>query len=167
MSDHLHTDLLRGTKLAPKGELPDAAFEDPEEILKARSLVFSESNTEGKLFLGLIGAEVHKETLPNGRIVRHATGGHAVGYGDDKGSGSGSEPKTIDRRNLMTDTQPNPPTHRAKIARGYGGTRTYETIGAAWINHEDGSVFVKLTGKQIVEDGFNLYPIEAKAEDSA
>lgn len=67
----------------------------------------------------------------------------------------------------MTDTQPNPPTHRAKIARGYGGTRTYEQIGVAWLHHEDSSVYVKLTGRQLVEDGFHLFPIEAKADESA
>lgn len=52
------------------------------------------------------------------------------------------------------------PTHRAKIRHGQGRSVSYEQIGVAWMNDEDGSVYIKLTGKQIVEDGFSLYPIE-------
>ncbi|MCB1096084.1 MAG: type IV secretory system conjugative DNA transfer family protein [Verrucomicrobiae bacterium] len=86
MSVHLHTGLRRGSKNATdtEGELENASFEDPAEILKAGSLAFSDANPEGRIFLGLIGAEVHRETLPSGRVSRYAVGGRAVGFADDR-----------------------------------------------------------------------------------
>ncbi|WP_035484551.1 hypothetical protein [Geminicoccus roseus] len=51
------------------------------------------------------------------------------------------------------------PTHLAKIRRVEGRKTTFERIGAAWLA-EDGSVYVKLHGTQIVTDGFNLYPVD-------
>lgn len=57
----------------------------------------------------------------------------------------------------------NKPTHRAKVKYGHGKHATYEQIGVAWLNSENGSVYVRLAGKQIVEDGFSLYPIEDNA----
>ncbi len=51
------------------------------------------------------------------------------------------------------------PTHLAKLRRAEGGRTTFERIGAAWLA-EDGSVYVKLHGTQIVSDGFTLYPID-------
>jgi len=54
---------------------------------------------------------------------------------------------------------PNQPTHLAKIRKGEGDGATFERIGAAWAK-EDGSIFVRLYGTQIVSDGFALYPVE-------
>lgn len=52
-----------------------------------------------------------------------------------------------------------PPTHIAKVRNGTGDRATYERIGVAWAK-EDGSVYVRLYGTQIVASGFALYPAE-------
>lgn len=59
------------------------------------------------------------------------------------------------------DTKPsgNPPTHVAKIRTGQGENVSFERIGVAWAK-DDGSLFVRLSGTQIVSDGFALYPVE-------
>lgn len=56
----------------------------------------------------------------------------------------------------------NLPTHVAKTRIGYGKKASYERIGVAWIN-ENGSVYVKLYGTQVVSN-FTLYEIEAADE---
>jgi hypothetical protein len=53
----------------------------------------------------------------------------------------------------------NPPTHVAKIRSGQGENASFERIGVAWAK-EDGSLFVRLSGTQIVSEGFALYPLE-------
>ena len=53
----------------------------------------------------------------------------------------------------------NKPTHVVKVRDGHGRKATYERIGVAWLNEETGSLWVKLHGTQIVEDGFSIYPI--------
>ena len=53
----------------------------------------------------------------------------------------------------------NSPTHVVKIRNGQGENASFERIGAAWAK-EDGSIFVRLSGTQIVSEGFALYPIE-------
>lgn len=53
----------------------------------------------------------------------------------------------------------NKPTHQVKVRHGQGRTAYYEKIGAAWIN-DDGSIFVKLVGTQVVSEPFTLYPID-------
>ena len=66
----------------------------------------------------------------------------------------------MDNGTQKDDLQKNKPTHTAKIRYGRGRNAIYERIGVAWVNQEDGSVFVKLAGKQVVDAGFMLYPIE-------
>lgn len=53
----------------------------------------------------------------------------------------------------------NPPTHTAKLRHGSGDTATYERIGAGWMK-EDGSLYVRLLGVQVVSEGFTLYPVD-------
>jgi hypothetical protein len=53
----------------------------------------------------------------------------------------------------------NLPNFYAKMRNGYGKKATYERIGAAW-RTEDGSIYVKLAGKQVVDQGFTLYAVE-------
>jgi hypothetical protein len=53
----------------------------------------------------------------------------------------------------------NPPTHVAKVRNGQGDNASFERIGVAW-EKEDGSLYVRLHGTQIVSHGFALYPIE-------
>src|ERR1700674_1885173 len=61
------------------------------------------------------------------------------------------------------------PTHVAKVRHGYGKKTTYERIGVAWRN-DDGSLYVKLSGTQVVSD-LTLYELEDKdagvAEEAA
>ena len=55
------------------------------------------------------------------------------------------------------------PKFVVKMRDGYGKHATYERIGVAWEN-EDGSLYVKLHGTQIVERGFTLYAMPQPAE---
>ncbi|WP_152048838.1 hypothetical protein [Aureimonas psammosilenae] len=55
--------------------------------------------------------------------------------------------------------QPTQPTHEVKQARWIGEKKTYDRIGAAW-QREDGSIYIRLVGTQIVSEGFTLYPVE-------
>ncbi len=50
----------------------------------------------------------------------------------------------------------NQPTHIAKMRRGDGDNATFERIGVAW-QKDDGSIYVRLHGTQIVSEGFTLY----------
>ncbi len=59
----------------------------------------------------------------------------------------------------------NPPTHVAKVRHGMGDQARYEQIGAAWVN-EDGSLYVKLHGTQLVSN-FALYEVKATEEAAA
>lgn len=60
----------------------------------------------------------------------------------------------------------NPPTHVAKVRKGFGKNATYERIGVAWVK-EDGSLYVKLNGTQVVS-GFALYALPpAEGRDGA
>ncbi len=52
------------------------------------------------------------------------------------------------------------PTHVAKVRHGYGKKATYERIGVAWRN-DDGSLYVKLSGTQVVS-ALTLYELEEK-----
>ena len=62
----------------------------------------------------------------------------------------------------MENGSTNKPTHVAKIRDGHGKKASYERIGVAWENPENGSFYIKLHGTQIVDQGFSLYPIEVR-----
>ncbi|MCP1551677.1 MULTISPECIES: hypothetical protein [Methylorubrum] len=51
------------------------------------------------------------------------------------------------------------PTHDVKVKRTNGEHTSWERIGAGW-QRDDGSVYVRLIGTQIVSDGFTIYPVE-------
>jgi hypothetical protein len=53
----------------------------------------------------------------------------------------------------------NQPNYVAKLRHGFGKKATYERIGVAWLN-EDGAIYVKLSGTQVVSSGFTLYQVE-------
>ena len=53
----------------------------------------------------------------------------------------------------------NKPNFYAKVRHGFGKKATYEQIGAAWLT-EDGAIYVKLAGTQVVSQGFTLYAVE-------
>ena len=58
---------------------------------------------------------------------------------------------------------PKLPTHVAKVRHGYGKKATYERIGVAWRN-DDGSLYVKLSGTQVVS-ALTLYELEANTQE--
>ena len=60
---------------------------------------------------------------------------------------------------------PKLPTHVAKVRHGYGKKATYERIGVAWRN-DDGSLYVKLSGTQVVS-ALTLYELEANTQEDA
>lgn len=52
------------------------------------------------------------------------------------------------------------PTHVVKMLRVEGPDRsTFERIGVGW-QREDGSIYVRLAGTQIVSDGFTIYTLD-------
>lgn len=57
------------------------------------------------------------------------------------------------------ETESNLPKFVVKMRDGYGKNASYERIGVAWEN-EDGSLYVKLHGKQIIDRGFTLYEMQ-------
>ncbi|MEQ8694481.1 MAG: hypothetical protein RIC85_04035 [Gammaproteobacteria bacterium] len=61
--------------------------------------------------------------------------------------------------------QNNKPTMIAKQRVGFGKNATYERLGVAWTN-DDGSLYVKFHGTQIVNGAFVLYPVENDNETS-
>ena len=60
---------------------------------------------------------------------------------------------------------PKLPTHVAKVRHGYGKKATYERIGVAWRN-DDGSLYLKLSGTQVVS-ALTLYELEGDKEEAA
>jgi len=71
--------------------------------------------------------------------------------------------KTSARSN---DKQPALPTHIAKLRYGYGKRATYERVGVMFTN-ADGSFYLKLTGKQLIDKGIFLYELKDKQEEAA
>lgn len=51
------------------------------------------------------------------------------------------------------------PTHDVKVKRTSGEHTSWERIGAGW-ERDDGSVYVRLIGTQIIAEGFTIYPVE-------
>ena len=62
----------------------------------------------------------------------------------------------------MTTESNNKPTHIAKTRIGYGKNARYEHVGAAWVNPEDDTVYVKLHGTQIIDTPITCYPVKSE-----
>ncbi|MFF9554113.1 hypothetical protein [Methylobacterium fujisawaense] len=54
------------------------------------------------------------------------------------------------------------PTHDVSVKRSTGDGTRYERIGAGW-QRDDGSIYVRLIGTQLVTEGFTLYAIDEAA----
>jgi len=67
--------------------------------------------------------------------------------------------------NARGNDKPKLPTHVAKVRHGYGKKATYERIGVAWRN-DDGSLYVKLAGTQLVS-ALTLYELEDNKDATA
>lgn len=82
-ADHpVFTGIRRGI-----GGQPTAAvqrFPTPNDLAADGSLRFRVPNEDGKIFLGVIDAEIREKKLPDGRVVRAAMGGHPIGFADDR-----------------------------------------------------------------------------------
>ncbi|MEW8333894.1 MAG: hypothetical protein AB2692_23390 [Candidatus Thiodiazotropha sp.] len=55
------------------------------------------------------------------------------------------------------------PTHFVSQKIGRGKHVEFETLGAAW-ERDDGSLYIKLHGTQIIEGGFYVFPVKADQE---
>lgn len=84
MAEVLHTDFPRGSTESGMAAGPSAAFQPEAHIAQTASLQFRSPNEVGCIFLGVAGAGVEKNRLPDGRIERHALGGQAIGVPDDR-----------------------------------------------------------------------------------
>ena len=58
------------------------------------------------------------------------------------------------------------PTHTLRKKVGYGKNTDFETIGAAWVR-EDGGLYIKLHGTQIIDGGFYAFPIKDAATEES
>jgi len=59
----------------------------------------------------------------------------------------------------------NKPTHYVRTMTGYGKDKSFETIGAAWIDFDENNIYVKLHGTQVVDRGFYILPNNASVND--
>lgn len=64
--------------------------------------------------------------------------------------------ETTQAENTVKNDNSNQPKYAVKVREGHGRNAKYERIGVAWEN-KDGSIYVKLHGKQIVDQAFTLY----------
>ncbi|RCK43662.1 hypothetical protein TH25_21155 [Thalassospira profundimaris] len=60
--------------------------------------------------------------------------------------------------NQPVEKATNKPAMIAKQRVGRGKNATYERLGVAWLN-DDGSIYIKVHGTQVITGGFVLYPI--------
>lgn len=67
---------------------------------------------------------------------------------------------TYNNQNSNKGGDRNPPTHVIKARTGTGQKASYERLGAAWLNPEDGSLYIRLHGTQIIKGGFTAYPLD-------
>lgn len=78
----------RGDPDSTSSVLPNDHFQQEQAVLNAPSLRFSDTNVEGKIFLGLAAASVVVDAdlphLSDGRKNRYAVGGIPIGIGDDR-----------------------------------------------------------------------------------
>lgn len=59
----------------------------------------------------------------------------------------------------INEKQTSKPTHSIR-RKFWNGKRTdFETLGVAW-ERDDGGLYIKLHGKQIIESGFYAFPIK-------
>lgn len=65
------------------------------------------------------------------------------------------------------NNEPKLPTHVAKVVRkDWGKKATYDRIGVLFKN-DDGSFYLKLYGKQLIDSGIYLYEIKDKKDAAA
>lgn len=58
------------------------------------------------------------------------------------------------------------PSHVVKTRIGYGDNVRFMRLGLAYERPEGKGLYVRLTGKQVIDNGFYLFPIEEKSADT-
>lgn len=84
--DQSEHPLFAGIRRGVGGQ-PTAAvqrFPTPGELAANEALRFRVPNDDGKIFLGVIDAQIRESKLPGGGTARAAVGGHAIGFADDR-----------------------------------------------------------------------------------
>ena len=81
----LHDRFPRGHGRDEMPTGPNSTFMLSGNVLRAQSLRFHPRNPEGRVFLGVLNADVREEVDPaSGQTLRHAVGGTPIGVGDDR-----------------------------------------------------------------------------------
>lgn len=84
MTDQLLGGFLRGTG-ADAAHAPDSSFVNGASVAAAPGLRFAWPNTDGKIFLGVVGGNVEREDYPDRSLKqRFVTGGVKIGIRDDR-----------------------------------------------------------------------------------
>lgn len=52
------------------------------------------------------------------------------------------------------------PNYIAKRQDGYGKNVSFTRVGAAWNREDNGSIYIKFHGTQIIDDPVYLFPVE-------
>lgn len=58
------------------------------------------------------------------------------------------------------------PTHTLRKKVGYGKQTVFETIGVAW-EREEGGLYIKPYGTQIIDGGFYAFPNKGHTEEDS
>jgi hypothetical protein len=81
-----------------------------------------------------------------------------------------NEPARNQRRKTMSTTQENTrnpkPDFIAKTRDGHGKNASFDQVGVAW-SREDGSIYFKPYGKQVIEAPIYLFKVDRKNEGTA
>lgn len=56
------------------------------------------------------------------------------------------------------------PDRIVRVKHGSGRNASFETIGAAW-SQESGAEYVKLHGKQVIDQGFYIFDLKSNAPE--
>lgn len=59
-----------------------------------------------------------------------------------------------------TTQSTNRPSHVVKTRLGWGENARFIRLGVAYDRQDGKGLYVRLTGKQVIENGFYLFPIE-------
>ena len=63
-----------------------------------------------------------------------------------------------------TNSQSQKPTHRVSTKNETVGKTQWENIGVVW-QREDGGMYIKLYGKQVVDQGLYVFPIDGEKSE--
>lgn len=70
------------------------------------------------------------------------------------------------QKSTQTETKSTLPTHNIRRKIGYGKQANFETIGVAW-ERDDGGLYIKLHGIQVVDSGFYAFAVPEAVEEGS